>query len=421
MEVAKTVVSSIMEMGAVFLIISSMSRVQEVLKKKFVASIVLILAGVIGTINYFDVSRFYIMICYVVIFALIYYSYCFSFAETLISFILGVITVAMLELSIYLVIDCIVRGLLEDETKGIIVTFMVICICYYIYRNNILVQLRKIIKNCPKNVFILSGIAFVIVIVTINMFSSEGGLGLKEELYFIVASLVALYAIYKLSYYNSQIKLEKEYFKNYSELVETLRCRQHKFANQMDAIYALCYSEKNYVEIIELQKQHLEEMRKYLLPNKLLVLENPIIIAHIYQKICKAKEANIQLNYDITCSLNGIKIPDIYLVEIIGNLLDNAMEEVKIRDKNEQIYLKITKESGKWYIRVSNEHEKISRQQYMKFFKNEYSSKGKDHGVGLGYIKQVVQKYHGILEIGNIEIDQKNCFSLCACIPQKGK
>ena len=421
LRVIETIVSSIMEMGAVFLIISSMSKVQGVAKKKFVASMVLVLAGVIGIVNYFDISRFYIMICYVAIFALIYYSYCFSFAETLISFILGVITVAMLELSIYLVIDCIVRGVFEDETKGIIVTFMVICICYYIYRNNILVQLRKIIKNCPKNVFILSCIAFVIVIITIYMFSSEAGLSLKEEIYFIAASLVVLYAIYKLSFYNSQMMLEKEYFKIYSELVETLRCRQHKFANQMDAIYALCYSEKNYVEIIELQKQHLEEMRKYLLPNKLLVLEKPIIIAHIYQKICKAKEENIQLHYEMTCSLKGIRIPDIYLVEIIGNLLDNAMEEVKNRNKNEKIYLKITQENGMWYIRVSNEHEKISRQQYMKFFKKGYSSKGKNHGMGLGYIKQVVQKYHGVLEVGNIEIDQKNCFSLCACIPQKRK
>ena len=153
----------------------------------------------------------------------------------------------------------------------------------------------------------------------------------------------------------------------------------------------------------------------------MLVLEKPIIIAHIYQKICKAKEENIQLHYEMTCSLKGIRIPDIYLVEIIGNLLDNAMEEVKNRNKNEKIYLKITQENGMWYIRVSNEHEKISRQQYMKFFKKGYSSKGKNHGMGLGYIKQVVQKYHGVLEVGNIEIDQKNCFSLCACIPQKRK
>ncbi|MCD8021558.1 MAG: GHKL domain-containing protein [Lachnospiraceae bacterium] len=89
----------------------------------------------------------------------------------------------------------------------------------------------------------------------------------------------------------------------------------------------------------------------------------------------------------------GVAVSDVDLCVIIGNLLDNAVEENKklpaddrfiriyIGRKNTQLYLAITNAAGKKQTRHGS------------FFS---SSKGTDHGFGLGRVKSLVAKYGGI-------------------------
>ncbi len=89
----------------------------------------------------------------------------------------------------------------------------------------------------------------------------------------------------------------------------------------------------------------------------------------------------------------GVTVSDVDLCVIIGNLLDNAVEEnrklppedrfirVYIGKKNTQLYLAITNAAGK----------KQSRQGGL--FS---SSKGREHGFGLSRVKSTVAKYGGL-------------------------
>ena len=90
---------------------------------------------------------------------------------------------------------------------------------------------------------------------------------------------------------------------------------------------------------------------------------------------------------------DGVKVSDIDLCVIIGNLLDNAIEEnrklpeeerfirVYIGKKNTQLYLAFTNAAGK-----KQEH-------WGHLFS---SSKGNDHGFGLSRVESLVEKYGGI-------------------------
>lgn len=148
------------------------------------------------------------------------------------------------------------------------------------------------------------------------------------------------------------------------------------------------------------------------MPNKVLVLDRPMVITHVYSKMCEAGEKGITLNTDFSCSLHEIKIPDIMLIEIIGNLLDNALDEVEQRKQNEKIFFKIYQE-GPWsVIEVCNEHPLIPHAEYKSFFEQGYSTKGVGRGTGLSYIKKIVNKYAGKLEVGNRKISNVNCFSI---------
>ena len=89
----------------------------------------------------------------------------------------------------------------------------------------------------------------------------------------------------------------------------------------------------------------------------------------------------------------GVTVLDIDLCVIIGNLLDNAVEENKklplddrfiriyIGKKNTQLYLAITNAAGKKQSR----HGSLFS-----------SSKGIDHGFGLARVESLVTKYGGI-------------------------
>ena len=64
------------------------------------------------------------------------------------------------------------------------------------------------------------------------------------------------------------------------------------------------------------------------MPAKILILESPLVVAHVYQKMYEAREAGIDMELDLRCGLQDLKIPEIYLIEVLGNLLGNAMDEI---------------------------------------------------------------------------------------------
>ena len=148
------------------------------------------------------------------------------------------------------------------------------------------------------------------------------------------------------------------------------------------------------------------------MPNKILILERPLVITHIYNKLCEAKEKNIDVTTEFSCSLNDISIPDILFVEIIGNLLDNAIEEVEKDVKREKVIFSILENQDEVCISVSNEHIKIPYEQYGQFFAEGYSTKGESRGIGLPYVKKIVENYSGRIDIGNVELDGRNYFTI---------
>ena len=109
-------------------------------------------------------------------------------------------------------------------------------------------------------------------------------------------------------------------------------------------------------------------------------------------KINIATQNNIPVNAKAVIP-NGVTVSDVDLCVIIGNLLDNAVEENKklpledrfirvyIGRKNTQLYLAITNAAGKKQDRRGGLFS---------------SSKGLNHGFGLGRVRSLVQKYGGI-------------------------
>lgn len=89
-----------------------------------------------------------------------------------------------------------------------------------------------------------------------------------------------------------------------------------------------------------------EENRYY----KMLGIGNPVIVGFLYGKFLQADKEGIIVSYDVRIGNLESGIPLHKMVEVIGNLFDNAMEAIKNSEKEKTIYLK----AWNTLIKVSN-------------------------------------------------------------------
>ncbi|RKI42277.1 GHKL domain-containing protein [bacterium D16-51] len=363
-------------------------------------------------INFFSGSSLLQMLYYLGIFCIFIIRYGMGVIDALVYMILSFLIVGVLELLVYVPCNLIYSYFYGNGDCSFIVVLLSFLICFFVERKGIFVSNRRIFDNYKEkiNLQFICIVFVVLFIFIVSLLRFDKGMSWDEGIYLSAAVFMFIMLVYKYSGYRMEIDYHRRYADKYGEVITELRERQHKFMNQLDSIYALCKIYDNYDELVQHQAAKLDNLRRYLMPGKILILERPLVVAHMYTKLCEAEEKQIDIHTDFSCSLEHVNIPDIFLIEILGNLLDNAMDEVLTRKRNEKIRVTITDDGNKICISVGNEHEKIPYKEYSRFFKDGYSVKGEGHGVGLPYVKKIVDKYHGNIQVGNVMYGTDNYF-----------
>jgi len=194
---------------------------------------------------------------------------------------------------------------------------------------------------------------------------------------------------------------ELDEIKSYSD---ALRAQQHEYLNRLNVMSGLIQLEQyeeatNYiVNTVSTQQQISDLLRKKVLSHSI----SGLLIA----KMNRAKEHHIEIVIDPESSFPKIKKePEIALVLIIGNIIENSIESLsksKQHEKNINIYLK---ESDQYMeIMISDNGPGISSGLKEKIFEYGYSSKdcSSSRGLGLFLVKEQIELFQGDLEL-NIE------------------
>ena len=100
-----------------------------------------------------------------------------------------------------------------------------------------------------------------------------------------------------------------------------------------------------------------------------------------------------------------IEMKDYELIEVLGNLLDNALET---GIEGNRVILKLTKKEDMNVIQISNKHPYLKKDIVNKMFKEGISTKSHTRGYGLYNVKQIVHKYNGETQVYNDELDGEN-------------
>lgn len=234
---------------------------------------------------------------------------------------------------------------------------------------------------------------------------------LDDYVYIFICIAVMWVLISQIQKYKTEDKIRKQYYDGYAEVISQIRKSQHKFKNQMGVVLSLCETCHSYEELVESQKDYMGRLKQCELPNDAIVLEEPAVVALIYDKLMEAYEENIEVESEFLCSLAKTKVSDIVWVDVLGVVLDNAIEAIRELGKPGKIWISFKEEKGKVKVEIDNTYRPVDFNEVKNFYADGYTTKGKGHGIGLHHIKNLIEKNHGQFAIRGKKRDGKDCVS----------
>lgn len=218
-----------------------------------------------------------------------------------------------------------------------------------------------------------------------------------------------------------QAKMSSLYYEAYDELLTLVRERQHDMNNHINAILGMIYTIDNYEELVHSQHEYLcEVMEKSREVRLLLAIENPLVVGFIYRKIQQAEQYGIRVEYQIVVKEKEIEVPGYELIEILGILFDNAMEAlINSMEGEKLIRLEMGHENIRLRISVANVSRVFAADEIERFFQDDFTSKGKGHGIGLKKLKKIVLGLKGEIQVANNREGNVNFLEFTLWLPGK--
>lgn len=347
---------------------------------------------------------------------------------------LGIIVLCVLEFGdkvyeacIYFVLDIVMIGLIQTlcallfcslfQTLYANIWIMLltnVSVCLIILGIYLKLDLHKYVDALLKNSLISKIILIVGGIIIIYVFINTKN---DMQIYWKDAILIAFFGVLIFSIlflWQKEILLNKQkaeelktyqkYNLIYKDLISDVRRRQHEFNNHVQAIFSMNLLAEDLEDLIDRQNEYCTKMMTNNTTNKLLREDIPSVFAgFLYTKITQAESKKITVKYRI--SLNNIEeyISFIDLVEITGNLFDNAIEAMEEWDGKKIIEFGIFQIEESLNIEISNPYSKKKSEKPEGMLEEGKSSKGEGRGLGLANVQKLVDKYHGSLDIKMIQ------------------
>lgn len=336
-----------------------------------------------------------------------------SWKEGLVTVILSLVLGGFMELLCLFPFLFMFDGRWTDSVLKLFAALASVVLCFVLVKKLPILYLKKWCKK--KEIWYIAVVIFSLVLIMTKIidYNMTLELELADYIYIVVGLLIVWVLSFRLMKYRYEEKLRKKYFAAFESVIDQIRSRHHKFQNHLDAVYSLHNLYDEYEVLVNEQRKYLQKLTDYEMPTEVMVLQNPILIAHVYEKLTEAQELGLRIRMKLRCSMEKCGVDDIHMVEILGTLLDNAIQDMKQTGQREFLVFEVEKEDG-IIIRVANPHEEMKNAQIRQMFERGYSTKGKDRGIGLYHVKQLVRKYKLQLLVENRIIEQHNyiCFSV---------
>ena len=243
------------------------------------------------------------------------------------------------------------------------------------------------------------------------------------DLFFIILFLVLMLYIYQLGYSKEEnirlleeqkiYELERTEFNSLSETTERLRKMKHDMQIYVDAINVLA-KDKKWDELIAYTEQYHNTLAT---TQSAIATGNIAIDCILTAKLDYAEKHGIKTEYSIMAPEN-FPLDSVELSSILGNIWNNSIEageRLIISDPTEHpyIYFYIKPYQNMILIHIENNYDGVIKGSIDGDILS--VKQGKEHGLGIRLVKELVEKADGVLQITS---DNK-IFSVHIMIPDK--
>lgn len=330
--------------------------------------------------------------------------YCFwrfgnNIKKIIVNISLCIVFLVVLQMSVFSLVYIIAGQGMGEEYRTLLTNVIMFSLCFSLKKK---IELRKIAHYFQRDDIIIRTLLVIgvgILIAYIYVEQEDKGLYFGE--YFLLSVVVLVMCImtvswqsYKINAREKELELQtyKLYEASYTHLITEIRLKQHEFNNHINAIYSQHLVCKTYDELVERQREYCESIIYDNRYEKLLKTGNSVLIGFLYGKFMEAESRKIVVEYDVRWTGFNIKLPIYKVIELVGNLLNNAMDALEKTD-NKRLYVSIVEEKEYISVCVQNVYKEVSTKQIAEMFQKGYSSKGENRGLGLYSLKKMGKEY----------------------------
>lgn len=331
----------------------------------------------------------------------------FTFCGTIAAFSIYLLTrtVGIATLSFFNISE----NLLNWGSRLVGISLVVFFLCTPVFE-----RIRESISDGGFAVRVVS-VNIAIVFITIMSILSFDMTRFLDNLWFIITILILLLLIDSgLLLYNQKkiqerkhIQMIEQYIPIVEELISQVRARQHEFNNRIFAIDAAVNAAESLDEAKEAVSVLVKDVMLHPNDRELLSCDSKVIAGMLYGKVKQAELSGILISVELHGLFKKSATPETEWIEIIGILMDNAIEA---SSNGDTVYLRSRSNEKSLELTVSNSSAPMSNSEFMQLFNKGVTSKEDKHthGFGLYNLLQIVERHHGKILTRNEQVGQEN-------------
>ncbi|MBI9010646.1 MAG: GHKL domain-containing protein [Clostridiales bacterium] len=190
-----------------------------------------------------------------------------------------------------------------------------------------------------------------------------------------------------------KLEIYETYLPMIDLIIDEIKVKQHDYHNQVQTIASL----KGLVEGATYD-DYLSEISTKDIWNKLILLDNKILIAFFYSKYKQSQDLGVELIFKFNTYLVNTVYTDYELVEMFGILIDNAIEAAILTDQK-LVSIEIDFNNQQNRCVVTNSVLNFTTSKISKMFDFYQSEKGDGRGIGLYKLKQLLDREKGTINV----------------------
>lgn len=196
----------------------------------------------------------------------------------------------------------------------------------------------------------------------------------------------------------TEIRQMAEKLTGVSLYAEALRAQTHEFMNKLHVILGMV--RMGYYDRLNTYVNQIASRYQVEVGSVVKKIEDPVLAGFMIGKVSLAREFGVKMTLSENSFLPEPAEPEIVheLITIIGNLLNNSLEAVE-NSTAKYITIDLSWDNDILTIEVSDTGSGINEEEQKKVFKEGYSTKGTDRGLGLNLIQRSLDRLGGQIAV----------------------